>query len=416
MPSYKTTLHILFLLPLLILAQSVYAAEKNKGLSILVAPSLQNENVDFWYHTPRESAPFIHTVSSVTPDQPFQLLVFAAGYARNEKGNADITYDMQIYGPSGKPTEDRLTDMELFKGKANEATPLLLSRQFAKTIFTAKYPLGTYTIQVTVHDRVADKSVTVSKTIDLEAFSMPERFKSEKEIGSWVMSYYQSPTPAKAIPAIVGIVQTDKKWLHRNLNILTFFRTILHENPYLIARIAEHRDQFSADEMKKILTVLAIMNEGEAEPVTKSLDGELRDYYQQARNIQIPSTDGEITTGTQLDLLWSEFLATGGYKPIKKIVGSLELQKYSGTLKKLKAGELDRNDPEVRRKAYLDATYGSAVWSLISNCKQLDLVYHYCIFIYQNETLDDGIKKQLYTILKIAHEKRNGQHRDDNES
>jgi len=414
MPSYKTLLHALILL--LILTQSATAEEGANKFTILVAPSLQHENMDFWSHTPPESAPFIHTIDSVTPDQPFQLLVFAAGYALNERGNADITYDMQVYDPAGKPTEDHLTDMELFKGKANPAAPLLLSRQFAKTVFTDKYPLGSYTVKVTAHDRIADKSVAVSKTLTLEPFTMPERFKSEKAIGEWVMSYYQSPEPAKAIPAMLGVVQTDKKWLRRNLNVLSFFRIVLHDNPYLVTRIAENRDQFSTEEMKRILTVLAIMDEKETEPVTKLIDGKLRDFYYQARGIQIPSTDGGITTGTQLDLLWSEFLATGAYKPIKKIVGSLALKKYSGTLKKIKAGELDKNDPEVRRKAYLDATYGSAVWSLISNCKQLDLVYNYCIYIYQHETLDDGIKKQLYTILKVAHKKRKKQQDDNDEA
>jgi hypothetical protein len=400
--GYKT----LFFLFLLLLQVQVANAASKQEFSIFVAPSLNSDNMDIWYRTPHESAPFIHTVSSVTQGQPFQLLVFASGYSLDENKRADMSYDMQVYDPSGKPTEDHLADMEVYKGKVGNSSALLLSHQYPKIVFTRKYPLGTYTINVTAHDHIANKTLSISKTVTLEPFTLPKRFESDEAAAKWMMGYHRAQTPSKAIPAIFRAVHTDKKWLHRNLNILTFFRHILRHNPYLVRRIAEHASDFSQEDMKKILTVAAIMNPREVQPLVKPLKGDLLTYYQHARNIRIPSTDGEITTATQLDILWSEFLATGTYRPIQKIVSALALQKYRGTLDKIKAGELDKNDPEVRKHAYLDATYGSAVWSLISNCKQMDLVFQYCIYIYQNEPLDKEIKGQLYALLKIAQEKR----------
>ena len=84
-----------------------------------------------------------------------------------------------------------------------------------------------------------------------------------------------------------------------------------------------------------------------------------------------------------------------------KIVSALALKKYKGPLDKIKAGEIEATK-EVERDAYLEATYGSAIWSLISNCKEMPLVLKYCVFMYENEKLDEDIKSQLGSILRVA--------------
>ncbi len=95
------------------------------------------------------------------------------------------------------------------------------------------------------------------------------------------------------------------------------------------------------------------------------------------------------------------FLTIGKYDPLKKIVSTLALKKYRGNLNKIQAGEVEITK-EIERNAYLEATYGAAVWSLISNCKQMPLVFKYCAFMYEYEDLDDDIKSQLGSILRIA--------------
>ena len=128
---------------------------------------------------------------------------------------------------------------------------------------------------------------------------------------------------------------------------------------------------------------------------------EFQKFYNGAKEIKVPDVTGEINSPVQLDILWSEFFTTGKYDPIKKIVSALALKKYKGTLDKIKAGEIEVTK-EVKRDAYLEATYGSAIWSLISNCKQMPLVFKYCTFMYENENLDKDIKSQLGSILRVA--------------
>jgi uncharacterized protein YcfL len=83
-------------------------------------------------------------------------------------------------------------------------------------------------------------------------------------------------------------------------------------------------------------------------------------------------------------------------------LGSIILSKYSGTLDKIKSGEIKEITPEIAKTSYLDATYQSVVWSLKSNCKQMPLVFQYCVYIYENEPLDENIKKQLRSILHVV--------------
>ena len=105
----------------------------------------------------------------------------------------------------------------------------------------------------------------------------------------------------------------------------------------------------------------------------------------------------------KLYIFWPviKFLSTGKYEPIRKVVNALRLEKYKGTLEKLKSREIKATE-KVERDAYLEATYASAVWSLISNCKQMPLVFKYCVFMYDNDELDEGIKSQLGSILRIV--------------
>jgi len=45
----------------------------------------------------------------------------------------------------------------------------------------------------------------------------------------------------------------------------------------------------------------------------------------EAQKKEIPNIYGKIESGTQLDMLWGEFFATGKYKPLKKIAEGLDI-------------------------------------------------------------------------------------------
>lgn len=77
-----------------------------------------------------------------------------------------------------------------------------------------------------------------------------------------------------------------------------------------------------------------------------------------------------------------------------------------GTLEKVKSGELSKYD-EVVKKAMLEAVFQSAIWSIMSNCKQSSLLFQYCVGLYESDQLNDTEKVYLEAMLKkVSQEKQ----------
>lgn len=392
------------LFPILLLlslcaSPAAYSAAK---FEIMAIPSLMDSDMDGWYKIPPNSGPSIHSASQVYKGQTFNLLVLFQGYTADKNNNLNIRYDVQIYDPEGNPTNDKGTDMLAYQGPMGNPDVILLTRQYLKITFTDKYPFGTYTIKVTAYDKISGNTSSSESPIELIPFTLPETFKSQEEANEWLMTYYKNPTPVKAISGIRFIIEPNAEWANSNLHILTFFRKILSDNPFLSGNIIKHFDAFSLEDQKKFMLISAISGDSFLiAPITNGNKDLLNEFYNNAQSTMFPDTNGEINSAVQLDILWSEFLATGRYDPVRKIVSALALSKYVGTLEKIKEGKIGATK-EVEREAYYEATYSSAVWSLVSNCKQMPLVFKYCAFMYKNEPLDENIKNQLGSILHIV--------------
>jgi hypothetical protein len=387
---------IFFLLTIITPFSILHASEFNAK----VIPSLIDSEMDGWYKIPPNSGPQIHGTSRVFHDQTFSLLIFFRGYTANKNNNIHIRYDIQLYDPQGNSTDVKAFDLLAYQGFVKNLNALILNQQCLDIGFTEKDLVGKYNIKITAYDKISNKSFISETPIELIAFTLPKDFLSKEEASKWMMEYYKKPMPIKAISAIKLFVQFDQKWLNKNLNILTYFKEIFSNNPFLLKNIVKEFDSFSLDEKKKLLLILAISGDKNLESLAN--ENELKEIYTLAKNIKFPDMDREINSALQLDILWSEFFATGKYKPIKKIVSALALEKYKGTLEKMKSGEIKNISKEIKQKAYLEATYKAATWSLISNCKQIPLVFKYCIFIYENENLDKNIKMQLESILRVT--------------
>lgn len=370
----------------------------------MVIPSLMDSDMDGWYKIPLNSGPNIHKASSVYQGQVFNVLIFFRGYSADKDNNLHVRYDVQVYDSKGNPTDYKATDILAFQGPMGNPNALLLNQQYLKIVFTEKNPPGIYRVEVTAYDKVSGKTITSETSMELKPFALPEKIESQEDAGEWLMGYYVNPSPVKAIGAALAIIDIDTEWVNGHLNTLTFFRRVFSDNQFLFPNIAKRFSTFSSQEQKKLLLISAICGDSLLFPsVADDRKKELEEFYNKAKEIEFPDVNGEIKSGVQLDILWSEFLATGRYDPIRRIVGALALSKYEGNLDKIEAGE-GKITEEIERNAYLEATYGSAAWSLVSNCKQMPLVFKYCVFIYENEKLDEDIKSRLGFILNIAQE------------
>jgi RNAse (barnase) inhibitor barstar len=247
---------------------------------------------------------------------------------------------------------------------------------------------------------VSKSSREVEVSINLVPFAMGDSFTSDRAVGKWTMEYYSNPEPERIIPALDRFVKVDQDWLTEKAYQLVFFQHVFADNDFIFENAAKQFGNFTSDEKKRLILMAVLTDNDAFDEIIKGRD--LRKFYKFAKTIRLPNTSGDINTPDHLDSLWGEFMATGKYEPIRKLVSSLKLSTYMGTLEKIKAGELDKNDKEIMRQAYLEAAWGSALWSLTSNCVQIPQVYKYCIFMYENEDLEDDIKRQLYLILQRA--------------
>jgi hypothetical protein len=363
----------------------------------LILPSLMDIDLDPWYKIPANSGPNLRRTEEVVKNQLVSIFVLFSGYTIESRNNIEVTYDVQIFDPDGEPTEDKGLGIVGYQGQAGNADVLLLNQQIMRVMFTDDYPYGTYQIKVKAYDNVSGATFTSTTPIKLEPFSFDFRFADLNAANVWMMNYYQELSPQKAIAAVQIMVQTDPDWITKHLSIVSFFSRVFADNPYLLNNIARQFDSFSVEDQKRFLLIDHFVGENQLSSYGQSKP--FSDFSQQLQNIFFPALSAQISNPLQLDMLWSEFLATGKYEPIRKLVSALALVKYKGTLDKIKQDKLELND-ELKRDAYLDATYQSAVWSLLSNNKTMPLVNKYCHFIYQNEDLTVNVKQQLAIILR----------------
>ena len=138
-----------------------------------------------------------------------------------------------------------------------------------------------------------------------------------------------------------------------------------------------------------------LIKQTEELPLTK----ELKDYCSTLNKIEIPDPYSDIKNADQLDMLWADFFATGRIKPIRQIISSFKLSKFAGTLEKVKNKQLDVTSEKVKQQAMLEAIFSSAIWSLGSNCRQSNLLFQYCIGLYQTKELNDIHKVSAATSI-----------------
>ena len=78
-----------------------------------------------------------------------------------------------------------------------------------------------------------------------------------------------------------------------------------------------------------------------------------------------------ITTPAHLDWLWQAYLQGGEKRALAKILTALDLNTFSGALKKAKESQKTRALTEAEKQAVLlDGVFQAALWSLESNARQ----------------------------------------------
>lgn len=216
-------------------------------------------------------------------------------------------------------------------------------------------------------------------------------FENENEIDDWYTHYYQSPTPEKAVSALLYYPFSSlyEKETTRD-QMAVFLATIFKRNKQLLSTAyQEVANNPSSDIKQFFLRILWWVNSDDSKSILKQAKSDWKNpewqeiIDQHLSQIPFDPLVEPVATPNHLDFLWSIFLATGEELPLVCIISALELQK--------------------EKDVTLFLTGGAAQWSLISNARQHQKVYQICEESYKTS---EGFKKEsLKKILEDAKSK-----------
>lgn len=393
-------LFIALLLAFLLTPLSLPAQSSSDKFDFLLILTQQDMDMDWWYSVPSQFDPRVAPVEGVTKKEYFKILPIYNNYGVSDDDKINVTYDIEIIKPDGSSYEN----IKSIDGYIGETTgPYLLpSAGIVMVCFEPEDPFGEYTINVTAYDHVKGQQASKSKKLVLKPFDLDAQ---EVELKEWFLNYPVRPKPSLALSAFLNSPKPfidDKGRLL--MSVLWMYKIIYETNDFLIPHTVDFYKSAATQQQKTDLIMLFhLIDKVDLLPLR---DGGKK-LISALQEMSIPDPYGEIETASQLDMLWAEYFATSKVEPIRQILTALKYSTHMGTLDKIKSGEVDPSSDEVKEKAYLEAVFQSALWSISSNCKQSPLVFHYCVGLYESDQLEPIEKRVLGLILKSVSEDMN---------
>jgi len=374
----------------------ICADTKEEDFDLILVLTQQDIDMDWWFAVPVQFGPNISQVSQVSKGELFKIIPIFNNYGLSENKEAKISYSVEIIAPNGT-VDEKISDIDGFS--AEVPGPCLLPATGRLSVsFDPEDMFGQYDVQVTAYDHIKNQKSYQNQKISLQKFDFE---KQDLKMGEWFISYPSTPKPELALKAYVNSPSTyfDKDgaplW-----SALWFFKYIYSDNEFLIPHTINFYDtKANLQQKKDILLLFYFLNRIDE----LAVDDKSHEYVEKLQQINIPDPYQEITSGSQLDMLWAEYFATSRIKPIRQILTAFNLSTNVGTLEKVKSGELNKSN-DVLKKAMLEAVFQSALWSVMSNCKQSQLLFQYCVWLYESGQLNDAEKGYLGAMIRKVSE------------
>jgi len=350
-----------------------------------------------WNKTMGKSIPIISSVNEVFSEQYFIIAIMFTDYNVDKSNQANISYDISIQDPNNKIYYSN-TNITAIKTKVVNTKYILISKANLKVNFENDKPLGEYIINITINDLISKKRKALSKSINVIKYKHANFFKTDAEFSKWFNDYYIDPSPEKAIDGYLYFSKSKLNEKESNFaHMFTFFLYIFNNNKYLIPQI---QNLYNKQDLKTKIYLVYLLRyaDFDSKSFLQNLDGKGKTVYNGIINKPYGKNPyNKIVDGGQLDMLWGEFYATGSFKPINKIISTLEYKKFEGSLKEYK--KLSKPTEKDKGKAIYDSIYTAATWSLKSNCNHHKLVEKYCSYTLNNKKISKNIKISLENIL-----------------
>ncbi|MDI1251448.1 MAG: hypothetical protein PSV13_21480 [Lacunisphaera sp.] len=365
----------------LTLASPGAPVEEAAGLDVILLPTIQYAHQDIWTKTPNGRGPATTGVGQVVRGQPVHILVFATRFATGPGQIAEVDYRLSFIRPDGSAgwAKDHLR--LITRGPAKEPRGVHKAVELATFVATQEDPLGTWRVVVEATDRISQ--VTVKREQPLTVVGdevLTEPLPAGFDPSRWLMGYHFKPMPQQVLAVIkfsaehppAGAKPRDDA---ENGALLGFFEQVLTDNPWLLPHLLAQMDRADGRERALLSTLLAFAKRDDP-AFPDSLPDALRVSIKEHQLVRWPVPDQQPLQGTQLDVLWGRFFASGRYEPIRALVAVLAYHPHKVVLEEYKKLKNKPAKPPV--ELYKSVVFQAAVWSLQSNIQQDKVVRDYC--------------------------------------
>lgn len=348
-------------------------------------------------NTPTVTIQKLSPSKSVCKKQYFMVIPCFAGCAVDKDSICNVVYDIKILKPDGSVYLDN-KDLIAQQTETTVDNNISLTSSILKICFEEPDPYGTYKIYITMRDLVAKQEIELQTKIKLVKTKYQKTSFNDKMLETYMPDYYKDPKPEKVISSYLYCAKS--KALEKQaamLPFLAFYKGVLDQNEYLIPLIYDlYPKQNDYTKMCLLLLLRYLQHDSSAFTATlpynqKAVYDTLlksEDYFQFDKS--------ELSQVYQLDILWTEFYATGSVEYIKSLVNALDYVDFLGNVDKY---ETSARTDEDKSKAMKEIIYKSAFWSIRIHYHTHQLVHDYIDFMYQNATLSDKVKVELGKII-----------------
>lgn len=383
------TVKLFLLLHLIFCALSVQAID---GVLLVTADYTFQ---DKWYKTVSANIPQFMSTKETFRGQEIYIAVIAGDFELDEE-KAKVVYDIEITNPKQKEYLNK-GKLPVINKKVNPKY-LQMSDAIIKLVLTEEDLLGKYKVKVKIKDLISGKSKVIKSEFvlkELPAYN-DVKIEGDHDFAKWLQGYYKEQQPEKALAHYIYYANSEMAENEDSfLPVFSVILEIVNHNSFLLEQILEAYEAENSQTRFYLIYLLYYSNL-EANDFLTALEGIEKDAYVELQKSSLPNPYDLIFNPAQLDMLWSEFMASGSYKSILRLIQTLDYVKYEGGIEAYAKSDQTEED---KTNLVNNAIYDALTWSFKANCEQHPLVKKYALWALENETLSEIQQEELAKIL-----------------
>jgi len=339
---------------------------------VMVFPSLGvNIHDQMQFVLPRRGI-YVPQLEKVERGQPFYLY-FAAGLKEPLTQPLKLNCEVVMISPAGKRTTmAKGTFFQLQKNSRGVFT----SGHLVKVIMENSDPDGVYAVEFNVSDGVENKTATGKVT--LTGKQRHDSPVTMPELSKFLSSYYTAPKPERLLAMCKYFIHVAEPELQRKQKnrydprpALYGFTLALQHNPQLWQELAQITAEAKTEKQQQFYALIFAGLGAEAVKANKEIIAP-----QVQANIALfagrnPLEFKQVTQLWQLDALWMEFLVTGRFSPVQRLINECRRRPMM-TVDEVKAKTAKKEPLSAEEKEkFRNFLFAAAIeWSLASNLRQ----------------------------------------------